>query len=714
MTTTKQGYTHNLLLISENQLSLKSLSGFTESQGYQFKGVDGCESALELIRRSNFDLIVLMIGDSPSNWNALFDFVREKRNQLPIIALCNASLFGEFSNRLNHPNIYPLVAPYNPVELDKTIKEVLNQRRIQFEVNTLQERIKQSEKMHRFLVNNSPDIIYILNERGEINFINDRVEKLLNISKEELIGKHFSTLMSEEECKQHPYVFNERRAIKRVEQRSELHLRKRLYLNGEDKTTSLSIPFEISAMGIHEIDRRSSKPQFRGTYGIARDITDRKQAESLMRFQAYHDLLTGLPNRTLFRDRLSLAISHSKRSGSKVAVMFVDLDRFKIINDSLGHTIGDQLIQAVARRTSEILREGDTLSRFGGDEFTLLLPNIRSQEDAVIIAKKVLHELKQPFFIENHELHVSGSIGIALYPDHGEKIEQLIQNADIAMYHIKGHGKNGYQFFNEKMNQSYTERLNTEQDLRQCIEGGQLFLEYQPIYNVQTSGVYALEAYVRWNHPKRGILSPAQFLNVAEETGIIVELGDWVINRVCADLQEWANPILTIAVNFSPKQVEHADFENMLMSAVKAHNVSPNQIELEITEELLMTDLNLITTKLKRLSRLGFSISVDDFGTGYSSLSCLHKLPINTIKLHESFLRHISNQYQSGDACIVSAITAMASGLNLNLVAEGVETQQQKEYLMKLGCNTMQGHLFQGPVSSQEARKIVVAPVLTE
>ena len=714
MTTTKQAHTHNLLLISENQLSLTSLSGFINSLGYQFKDVDSSDSALDSIRRSNFDLIVLAVGTEPARWNDLFDFVREKRNQLPIIALCDAGLFGELSNKLNHPNIYPLVAPYNPTELDKTIKDVLNQRRIQFEVNSLQERIKQSEKMHRFLVNNSPDIIYILNERGEINFINDRVEKLLNISKEELIGKHFSTLMSEEECKQHPYVFNERRAIKRIEQRSELHLRKRLYLNGEDKTTSLSMPFEISAMGIYEIDRRSSKPQFRGTYGIARDITDRKQAESLMRFQAYHDLLTGLPNRTLFRDRLSLAISHSKRSGSKVAVMFVDLDRFKIINDSLGHSVGDQLIQAVARRTSEILREGDTLSRFGGDEFTLLLPNIRSQEDAVIIAKKILLELKQPFFIENNELYISGSIGIAIYPDHGEQIEQLIQNADIAMYHIKGHGKNGYQFFNEKMNQSYAERLNTEQDLRQCIDGEQLFLEYQPIYNVQTSGVYALEAYVRWNHPERGVLTPAQFLHVAEETGIIIDVGSWVLNQVCADLQEWANPILTIAVNFSPKQVEHADFENMLMSAVKAHNVSPNQIELEITEELLMTDLNLITTKLKRLSRLGFSISVDDFGTGYSSLSCLHKLPINTIKLHESFLRHISNQYQSGDACIVSAITAMASGLNLNLVAEGVETQQQKDYLMKLGCNTMQGHLFQGPVSSQEARKIVVAPVLTE
>ena len=714
MTTTKQGHTHNLLLISENQFTLNNLERLTESQGYQFRAVENCAAALDAIRRSNFDLIVIMVGTEPKRWNDLFEFVREKRNHLPIIALCDAGLFGEFSNRLNHPNIYPLVAPYNPAELDKTIKEVLNQRRIQFEVSTLQERIKQSEKMHRFLVNNSPDIIYILNERGEINFINERVEKLLNISKEELIGKHFSALMSEEECKQHPYVFNERRAVKRIEHRSELHLRKRLYLNSEDKTTSLSMPFEISAMGIYEIDRRSSKPQFRGTYGIARDITDRKQAESLMRFQAYHDLLTGLPNRTLFRDRLSLAISHSKRNGSKVAVMFVDLDRFKLINDSLGHSVGDQLIQAVARRTSETLREGDTLSRFGGDEFTLLLPNIRSQEDASIIAKKILHELKQPFFIESHELYISGSIGIALYPDHGENIDQLIQHADIAMYHIKAHGKNGYQFFNEKMNQSYAERLNTEQDLRQCVAAEQLFLEYQPIYNVQTSGVYALEAYIRWNHPARGTLAPAQFLHVAEETGIIVDLGEWVINRVCADLQEWANPILTIAVNFSPKQVEHADFEHMLMSAVQAHNVSPNQIELEITEELLMTDLTMITAKLKRLSRLGFSISVDDFGTGYSSLSCLHQLPINTIKLHESFLRHISNQYQSGDACIVSAISAMASGLNLNLVAEGVETQQQKDYLMKLGCNTMQGRLFQAPVGSQEARKILIAPVLTD
>lgn len=710
----KQGHTHNLLLINENPQALAGLKGFVESLGHRSQSVGTPEAATELLQKSNFDLVILNARSGAQPWLTLLRFIREKREHLPVIALCDSIQFGDFSAQLRQPALYHVATPYNPLELDKTIAEALEQRRLKFEFSTLQDRIQQSEKMHGFLVNHSPDIIYILNERGEVTYVNDRIESLLNTRKSDLVGKHFSALMSEDELKHHPYVFNERRATKREAQRSEIHLRKRLCLNGDGASASLAMPFEISAMGIYETERRTGKQQYRGTYGIARDITDRKHAESLMRFQAYHDLLTGLPNRSLFRDRLSLAISHSKRNSSKVAVMFVDLDRFKLINDSLGHSIGDQLIQAVARRISETLREGDTLSRFGGDEFTLLLPNIRSHDDASIIAKKILSELKQPFYIEQHELYVSGSIGISLYPDHGQRLDQLIQNADIAMHHVKANGKNGHLFFSDKMNRSYAERLNTEHDLRQCVEARQLFLEYQPIFNVENSQVYALEAYLRWQHPERGTLNPVDFLTVAEETGIIIDLGAWVMDRVCADLQEWANPILTIAVNFSPKQVEHPDFETMLMSAVKAHNVSPNQIELEITEELLVRDQALITAKLKRLSRFGFSISVDDFGTGYSSLSCLHQLPINTIKLHESFLRQIGNQYQSGDACIVSAIAAMATGLNLNLVAEGVETPHQKDYLLKLGCNTMQGHLFQSPVSSEQARHIVVTPILTD
>jgi diguanylate cyclase (GGDEF)-like protein/PAS domain S-box-containing protein len=711
--TMKPGHSHNLLVVDDNDAILLGLTSLLEAHGHKTNTATSSKIAIDSISKSNFDLLVLNNTTHSNQYQDLIAYIQEKRSSIPIVIITNATFFPQFTGADKALALHLIATPYSSDELIKTIHTALDQRRLEFEFQTMQQRIQQSEKMHRFLVNNSPDLIYILNEFGEITFINDRVEKLLNTNKDELIGKHFSTLMSEEECRQHPYVFNERRAVTRHTQRNEIHLRKRLCLKGDGTSTSLSMPFEVSAMGIYEIDRRSNKREFKGTYGIARDITDRKQAESLMRFQAYHDLLTGLPNRSLFRDRLSLAISHAKRSGSKVAVMFLDLDRFKIINDSLGHSIGDQLIQAVARRISESLREGDTLSRFGGDEFTLLLPNIKHHDDATIISKKIISELKQPFFIESHELFVSGSIGIALYPEHGEHLDQLIQNADIAMYHIKANGKDGFQFFSEKMNQSYALRLNTEQDLRSCIQHQQLYLEYQPIFNIDTSHVYALEAFLRWEHPQRGKLNPTEFLGIAEETGLIIELGTWVVNKVCADLQEWANPVLTIAVNFSPKQVEHPDFENMLMSAVKSHDVSPNQLELEITEELLVRDQSMVTAKLKRLSRMGFSIAVDDFGTGYSSLSCLHQLPINTIKLDPSFLKHIGEEYNSGDACIVNAISAMASGLNLNLVAEGVETQKQREYLHKLGCNTMQGNLFQNPVSSEVARHIMVTPVLS-
>ncbi|MGB3623464.1 MAG: GGDEF domain-containing phosphodiesterase, partial [Ketobacter sp.] len=300
---------------------------------------------------------------------------------------------------------------------------------------------------------------------------------------------------------------------------------------------------------------------------------------------------------------------------------------------------------------------------------------------------------------------------ISVYPDHGEQIDLLIQNADIAMFHTKSRGKNGFQFFTERMNQSYTNSFTIERDLRSCLEQNELYLEYQPIINIETQHVYALEAYLRWQHPTKGVVKPGEFLEIAQETGIIIDMGIWVVNQVCADLEEWANPVLKIAINFSPQQVEHEDFEHCLMSAVKAHNVSPNQIELEITEQLLLRDHSMIKAKLKRLSRLGFSIAVDDFGTGFSSLSNLHLLPINTIKLDPSFLKHIGEEFNSGDACIVNAISAMATGLNLNLVAEGVETEKQRDYLSKLGCNNMQGYLFQEPVSSEEARNILVAPL---
>ncbi|MGC1509091.1 putative bifunctional diguanylate cyclase/phosphodiesterase [Ketobacter sp.] len=705
------GYSHHLLLVDEKSDLLESLQTEIIDKGYRTISSNNTREALEQLKKSNFDLVIMDLVNPDETGQEIMQFLQEKSDKIPVIVLSKNYRSALVTDALKRNAFYFLRKPNLDRELVSCIQKALEQRRLQHEYDTIEQRIKQAESMREFMVNYSPDLIYVLNEKGYITFVNDQVETLLNISKQDIVGQHFSELMSDEEHRQHPYIFNERRAEQRKNQRKEIRLRKRLSMRSDGKSTSLSMPFEINAVGIYETCLKSGNAEFKGTYGIARDITDRKQAESLMRFQAYHDLLTGLPNRSLFRDRLSLAISHAKRSSSKVAVMFLDLDRFKFINDTLGHNIGDQLLQSVARRISECLREGDTLSRFGGDEFTLLLPNLKSQNDAQIIARKIISELQQPFHIESQELFVSCSTGISVYPDHGEQIDLLIQNADIAMFHTKSRGKNGFQFFTERMNQSYTNSFTIERDLRSCLEQNELYLEYQPIINIETQHVYALEAYLRWQHPTKGVVKPGEFLEIAQETGIIIDMGIWVVNQVCADLEEWANPVLKIAINFSPQQVEHEDFEHCLMSAVKAHNVSPNQIELEITEQLLLRDHSMIKAKLKRLSRLGFSIAVDDFGTGFSSLSNLHLLPINTIKLDPSFLKHIGEEFNSGDACIVNAISAMATGLNLNLVAEGVETEKQRDYLSKLGCNNMQGYLFQEPVSSEEARNILVAPL---
>ena len=713
MTITSSGHPHRLLLVSEQSAANLYLQRLIKSMDLSLTLATGIAASETLVQQERFDLVLLRpgpVGLEP--WIHLLQLLQQQPQPVPVLACCDP-LQARSADQVP-PAVMPRImeAQPSPTELQNQIARLLHPTAMTGIRVTGAAPADELVQLHQFVREHSRDIIYQLNAAGEIVYINNRVESLLNIRPEELIGKHFGALMSEETKRQFPHVFNERRSLQRAGQTNEIHLRKRLQLNQDGSDTTLSIPFEIIAAGTYQYDSQGSR--FTGTLGMARDITDRRQAESLMRFQAYHDLLTGLPNRSLFRDRLSLAISHCKRNGSKVAVMFVDLDRFKLINDSIGHNVGDQLIQAVARRISATLREGDTLSRFGGDEFTLLLPNLRTQEDAVIIARKILSELQQPFYIEEHELFVSGSIGIALYPDHGQALDTLIQRADIAMYHTKAHGKNNLHFFNERMDTAYTDRLHLEHDLRQCLVGRQLFLEYQPIYNLETRQVYALEAFLRWRHPQRGTLLPEQFLPVAEETGLIVDIGGWVVNQVCADLQDWANPVLRIAVNFSPRQVAHGDFENLLMSAAKAHNVSPHQLELEITEDLLMQDQAQLTAKLRRLNRLGFSIAVDDFGTGFSSLGCLHQLPLNTIKLHESFLRQISNQQRSGDACIVKAVHAMATSLNLNLVAEGVETPQQRDYLSQLGCTTMQGSLFQKPLTSDQARHILVAPMLSD
>jgi predicted signal transduction protein with EAL and GGDEF domain len=365
--------------------------------------------------------------------------------------------------------------------------------------------------------------------------------------------------------------------------------------------------------------------------------------------------------------------------------------------------MGDVLLQMVTQRLEHCLRKGDTLSRFGGDEFTLLLPAINNSNDARRIARKLINALKAPFQLGEHEVFVGVSIGIALYPEAGTSLDQLIQNADIAMYHVKARGKDGYCFYSESMNIDTANRLSLERDLRQALENDELRVYYQPQVCAKSGRILGLEALVRWQHPDQGLLYPRNFLPLAEETKLIGALSEQVLAQACRQVKEWmlgGNRDLTLAVNMSPIQVEHPRFVENLIKQLKDEEFPANRLEIEITENVIMNDLEQISQKLQQLADHGVRIAIDDFGTGYSSLNYLHQLPIHTLKVDQSFVRGIGNG--EDDACIVNAIVAMAHGLKLDIIAEGVETDAQLAYMKALGCQQMQGFYY-GPAQPAEA-----------
>ncbi|MCG8667776.1 MAG: EAL domain-containing protein [Pseudomonadales bacterium] len=701
---------HTILAVDDKLDLLSSIKSLLEVYGYRVLTASSGRDAITMIDTHPIDTIVLDLKMPDLNGHQVMDFLKEKHPDIPVIIVSGETGFDSVTKALKAGAYDFIRKPYVAEELVNTIKHAIKNKVLSQENHSMHEQVKHSESLHRFMVNSSPDIIYMLDAHGHFTYINDSVQQLLNIPKQALMGQHFSALLSEEEIKQHPFALNERRAGDRKTQNQEIQLRRRVSYESSAQTGTLSIPFEVSSMGIYEQDVVEGKSQYKGTYGIARDITARKQAESVIRFQAYHDLLTGLPNRSLLKDRLKLAISQAKRSNEKVVFMFLDLDRFKIVNDTLGHTIGDQLLQAVARRLQSCIREGDTLSRFGGDEFALLLPRIKCQDDATAIAEKIISILNEPFHIEGHELYLSASIGISLYPDSGENMDVLIQHADIAMYDIKGSGKNGFMFFTEDMNAEYSKRLSLEQDLRAALDKDQFEVLYQPQVNAITGQLSGLEALLRWNHPEHGTLPPKDFIAIAEETGCIISIGERVLEKVCTDLRRWNSDEARVAINFSLIQVAHPAFLNLILDNINLFGLDPKQIEIEITENVFVSDHKDIIEKLKTLSEHGIHITIDDFGTGYSSLSYLHQFPITTLKMDRSFINEIDEHPK--EACIVSAIISMAKGLNLNLVAEGVETESQFHYLKNLGCHGMQGHLFSEAITSDAAHKIVKNPII--
>jgi diguanylate cyclase (GGDEF)-like protein/PAS domain S-box-containing protein len=452
---------------------------------------------------------------------------------------------------------------------------------------------------------------------------------------------------------------------------------------------------------------RDGEGRFVRRAGVVQDVTERKAQEARIEHLAYHDSLTGLPNRAMLMDRLGQALSQAQRLDQQVAVLFIDLDRFKLVNDSLGHHVGDQLLQEIARRLRTTLRENDTVARVGGDEFQVVACNVAGSVDAARIAEKVMRTLGEPFTLEGQELHVTASLGLSLFPRDGASGELLLKYADTALYEAKGEGRNAYRFFSPEMNAQAHGRLRLENDLRRAVERHELELHYQPQLDLATGEVCAVEALVRWRHPVRGLVLPNAFIPMAEETGLVLGIGEWVLNEACRQVAQWQREGLAdnlsplrVAVNISARQLQRPGLDGAVRRALSLSGLAPECLELEITESSVMLDPQHAQSVLQALRDLGVLLSIDDFGTGYSSLAYLKRLPLDRLKIDRSFIGGIPTD--SDDAAIVETIIVMTHKLGLRVIAEGVETLEQRLQLVSQGCDEMQGFLLAHPVPADE------------
>jgi diguanylate cyclase (GGDEF)-like protein len=445
-------------------------------------------------------------------------------------------------------------------------------------------------------------------------------------------------------------------------------------------------------------------------YAIERHrmMAELEQARKLEHYVATHDMLTDLPNRQLFQDRLDQALLEARRSRHRVALLFLDLDRFKLTNDTLGHAAGDRLIQAVAERLSHCIRASDTAARLGGDEFTVILPGVQRSHDVARIANKILDSLARPFLQEGIELYITTSIGISVFPSDGVDSETLLKNADIAMYRAKANGRNNFQFYTPAMNEKALERMELEYSLRHAVDRDEFVLHYQPQVDVSAGRIIGMEALLRWKHPTLGLLMPSEFIPLAEETGLIVPIGEWVLRTACQQAREWQKrglPEVNMAVNFSARQFQRQNPIRSVTSVLNETGLDPHFLELELTESVVMRDAEAASATLRQLRALGIHLSLDDFGTGYSSLGHLKRFPLEKLKIDKLFVRSLT--VDPSDRAITSAIIAMAHSLQLMPLAEGVETMAQLEVLRSLRCDHMQGFLFSGAVTAAAAARLL-------
>lgn len=640
------------------------------------------EYGLRCLRENRFDAVLLDLSVVPDSAPMRgLQTIIETAPDIPVIVLTGREDYKlEIEALSRGARDYLIKSQIDANLLIRSLYYAIERNRLQINSRKYIHRLESSELHFRNIIENNADAMVVVDREGSIRYANNAAETLFRRKRDDLIGQPFGF----------PIVAGETTELD-------------IFRKGEDHATA---------------EMRVVESEWEGeTVFLAslRDVTGRKEAESqlekirrLERYLAYHDTLTNLPNRTLFYDRLKQAIAVARRNNDRVAVLFLDLDGFKRINDTLGHSKGDILLQMVAQRLKSSVRECDTIARLGGDEFTVVLIGIDGPDDAARVAEKILKSMSRPFSVTGNEVHISTSIGIGLFPNDSEDIETLVRNADIAMYHAKYNGKNNYQLFNPGMTSAIAHRLAMENALRKAVERNEFIIHYQPQYDIRSGDVVGLEALVRWAHPDKGLLYPGEFIPIAEETGTIMQVSEWVLEQACRQSRLWnrsAGWPVRVAINISPLQFTQKNLVRSVYDILDETGMNPLNLELEITEGSAMKDVEYTVKTLKELKKMGIRISVDDFGTGYSSMGYLKRFPIDLLKIDRSFIRHIPED--KDNSAITSAIIALAHSMGLKVLAEGVENQRQYDFLKSIGCDEIQGFYCSKPLELEAVEKLL-------
>jgi diguanylate cyclase (GGDEF)-like protein/PAS domain S-box-containing protein len=684
-----------LLLVEDNPGDARLIQEMFNEQGTnntELIRVASLSEAEKLLSERAFDLILLDLGLPDSQG---LDAVRRAHAVAPRVPL--VVLTGMDDESLAAQCLQVGAQDYL-IKGQIETRGLLRALRYAVERKNMEEALFVEKERAQVTLNCIGDAVICTDAAGNITFLNIVAEKMTSWSRQEAAGRPMAEVFRILDANTRETTPSP--TERSVELNQTVHLPMNCILVRRDGS---EVPIEDSVAPIHD---REGQPT--GAVVVFRDVSVARAMALEMTHSAQHDFLTGMPNRMLLNDRVNQAIAWAQRNSKKVAVLFLDLDGFKHINDSLGHPTGDKLLQSIAKRLVDCVRGSDTVSRQGGDEFVVLLTEVSQSEDAAVTARRMLQTVAEAHSVDQHDLHVTTSIGVSVFPDDGMDAETLIKNADTAMYQAKENGRQSYQFFKPAMNVRAVERQSIEESLRRALEREEFLVHYQPKVNLRTGDISGAEALIRWNHPTRGMVPPGDFIPIAEDCGLILPIGNWILREACKQARTWMDaglPLTTMAVNISAMEFRDDDFLNGVFKILEETGLDPRSLELELTESVLMKRAESTQSILKTLRASGVQLAVDDFGTGYSSLSYLRKFPIDALKIDQSFIRQITTA--PDETTIVTAVISMGRSLKLRVIAEGVESQEELAFLQAHQCDEAQGYYFSRPVLPEQFAKLL-------